>query len=407
MFALAPFFLNVHDVQSVKCKSYPQLEMSEHRFHLRKYFTGCKVRCPDCGHKSFNLYIDSLGEVVFPEDVGWCDRPSCHSQHDHSPTRYFQEHPEKRPKDYCDNRLYPIHSLPLKKIEPKPIMFMPTELMEQTLKGYESNQLFTFLCSKAGEEKVSHAFTLYKIGTARLWNSSTIFWQIDIDGRIRTGKIIKYGPDGHRVKSAKGSLINWTHSLWRDKPTDFQITQCFFGEHLLQSNLESTIMVVESEKSALIGYMFFPEFLWLASGGNNGCLNPQASKVLSGRKVILVPDLNMEKDWNVKAAMLAEVGADVSLFDMEQFNPTPQDRDRGLDIADFILSATPSSREAMFREFEEIKRYWRENNPELYENFMKFYTDFDCELVSIRPMTEEEIARYGKPRTSDGADTHI
>lgn len=128
---------------------------------------------------------------------------------------------------------------------------------------------------------------------------------------------------------------------------------------------------------------------------------------MSGRKVILVPDLNMEKDWNVKATMLAKVGAEVSIFDMEQLNPTPQDRDKGLDIADFILSATPSSREAMFREFEEIKRYWRENNPELYENFMKFYTDFDCELVSIRPMTEEELVRYGKPQTSDSADTHI
>jgi hypothetical protein len=381
--------------------------MSEHRFHLRKYFTGCKVRCPDCGHKSFNLYIDSLGEVVFPEDVGWCDRPSCHTQHDHSPTRYFQEHPEEQPKDYRDNRMPPIHSLPLKKIEPKPIMFMPTELMEQTLKGYESNHLYTFLCTKIGEEKVLHAFDIYKIGTARLWNGSTIFWQIDIDERVRTGKIIKYGTDGHRVKTAKGSMINWTHSLWRDKPEDFQITQCFFGEHLLSCNPESTIMIVESEKSALIGFMYFPDFLWIASGGNNGCLNLQASKVLSGRKVILVPDLNMEKDWNVKAEMLSEVGAEVSIFDMEQLNPTPRDRQAGLDIADFILSATPSCREAMFREFEEIKCYWRENNPELYENFMKFYTDFDCELVSIRPMTEEELAKYGKQQSSDDANRRI
>ena len=381
--------------------------MSEHRFHLRKYFTGCKVRCPDCGHKSFNLYIDSLGEVIFPENVGWCDRPSCHSQHDHSPTRYFQEHPEKRPKDYRDNRMSKIHSLTLKTVQPKPLMFMPTEIMKQTLKGLESNQLYTFLCTKVSEDKVRQAFELYKIGTAKLWNGSTIFWQIDIDGKVRTGKIIKYGSDGHRVKSAKGSMINWTHSLWRDRPKNFQTTQCFFGEHLLPGHPESTIMIVESEKSALVGYMYFSEFLWLASGGNNGCLNQHAAKVLSGRKVILVPDLKMEKDWNDKAEMLSEVGAEVSIFDMEQLNPTPQDRQDGLDIAVFIFRATPSSREAMFREFEEIKRHWRETNPEFYKNFMKLYTEFDCELVSIQPMTEEEIAKYGKPRTSDGADTRI
>lgn len=256
--------------------------MSEHRFHLRKYFTGCKVRCPDCGHKSFNLYIDSLGEVIFPENVGWCDRPSCHSQHDHSPTRYFQEHPEKRPKDYRDNRMSKIHSLTLKTVQPKPLMFMPTEIMKQTLKGLESNQLYTFLCTKVSEDKVRQAFELYKIGTAKLWNGSTIFWQIDIDGKVRTGKIIKYGSDGHRVKSAKGSMINWTHSLWRDRPKNFQITQCFFGEHLLPGHPESTIMIVESEKSALVGYMYFSEFLWLASGGNNGCLNQHANKGIDG-----------------------------------------------------------------------------------------------------------------------------
>ena len=81
-----------------------QFQMKDYRFHLRKYFPGCKVRCPDCGRKSFNLYVDSLGEVAFTEDIGWCDHSGCNSQHDHSPARYFQEHPEKRPKGYEDNR---------------------------------------------------------------------------------------------------------------------------------------------------------------------------------------------------------------------------------------------------------------------------------------------------------------
>ena len=163
---------------------------------------------------------------------------------------------------------------------------------------------------------------------------------------------------------------------------------------------DAHIMLVESEKTALVGFMYFPDFLWLVSGGNNGCLNLEASKVLSGRKVILVPDLKMEKNWNNKAEMLSKVGVDVSVFDLEQFNPSDQDRHAGLDIADFILRTKPSNKESMYREFEEIKRNWRKNNPEFYQNFMKLYNDFDCELISIEPMTEAELAKYGKPQTS-------
>lgn len=277
---------------------------------------------------------------------------------------------------------------------------MPQELMMHSLKDYESNALFKYLCMKVGEEKVRNAFQQYKVGTACLWNGSTIFWQIDIEGNVRTGKIIKYGPDGHRVKTSERSLINWTHSLWREKPENFKLTQCFFGEHLLLQYPDTHIMLVESEKTALVGFIYFPDFLWLASGGNNGCLNPEASKVLSGRKVILVPDLKMEKNWNDKAEMLSKVGVDVSVFDMGQLNPSEQDRQAGLDIADYILRAKPSDKESMYREFEEFKRHWRKNNPEIYHNFMKLYNDFDCELISIEPMTEEELAKYGKPQTS-------
>lgn len=140
-------------------QSNVQFQMKDYRFHLRKYFPGCKVRCPDCGRKSFNLYIDSLGEVAFPEDIGWCD---------HSPARYFQEHPEKRPKGYEDNRTFAIQSLPLKPIEPQPHIFIPQELMMHSLKDYESNALFKYLCMKVGEEKVMNAFQQYNVGTACL-----------------------------------------------------------------------------------------------------------------------------------------------------------------------------------------------------------------------------------------------
>lgn len=115
----------------------------------------------------------------------------------------------------------------------------------------------------------------------------------------------------------------------------------------------------------------------------------------------------MEKNWNDKAEMLSKVGVDVSVFDMGQLNPSEQDRQAGLDIADFILRAKPSDKESMYREFEEIKRHWRKNNPELYNNIMKLFNDFDFELISIEPMTEEELAKYGKSQTSTATNPLI
>ena len=381
--------------------------MKKHRFQLRKYFTGCKVRCPDCGRKSFNLFIDILKEVQFPEDVGWCDHPSCHTQHDHSPAKYFRDHPEKRPKGYADNWTKPFSSLSLQKNQPimteqpKPLMFMPRDFMEQTLHHYHTDRLFGILTELFGEDKVKEVYDRYGVGGAKYGSGSVVFWQQDINGNIRTGKIMRYGDDAHKTELPHGGVVNWAHCMWRQKPKRFQMTQCFFGEHLLTKSSNQTVMLVESEKSAIVGTLFIPRFLWLASGGNNGCLNPEASKVLIGRKVILVPDLNMEKKWAEKLEMLRGLGVDAEMFDMSQLNPTPEDIEKGLDLADFLLCAEPSDKEKMYREFEKIKARWRQENPEFYRNFMNFYTTFDCELTAIEPMTNAELAKYGKPRKED------
>lgn len=82
-----------------------------------------------------------------------------------------------------------------------------------------------------------------------------------------------------------------------DNPDDFNLVQCFFGEHLLPVYPDSKVMIVESEKSAIIASHYYPQYLWLASGGCCGCLNQTASQVLKGREVWLVPDLDAEDRW--------------------------------------------------------------------------------------------------------------
>ena len=172
-------------------------------------------------------------------------------------------------------------------------------------------------------------------------NGASVFWPVDVKGCIRTGKIMQYGNDGHRIK--EDGLVNfmWAHRMKSmvANPGDFNLMQCFFGEHLLSVYPDSKVMIVESEKSAIIASHYYPQFLWLASGGCCGCLNQTASQVLKGREVWLVPDLDAEDRWRGKISMLRTITPTVGIVNALSDMATPQQRAAKLDIADFLLDA--------------------------------------------------------------------
>ena len=99
-----------------------------------------------------------------------------------------------------------------------------------------------------------------------MWNGATVFWQIDVSGNVRAGKIMGYdAKTGHRVKQPFNQ-VSWVHSV--RKIPDFHMRQCLFGEHLLAyaSSMARTVAIVESEKTALIAALFIPDLVWLATG---------------------------------------------------------------------------------------------------------------------------------------------
>jgi len=96
----------------------------------------------------------------------------------------------------------------------------------------------------------AHLINIYKIGTSTHFKGgTTIFWQIDTLGNLRTGKPIKYNSNtGKRIKKPFVAT-NWVHTLqYKDK---FDHRQCLVGEHLLAEVLMSPIALVESEKTAI------------------------------------------------------------------------------------------------------------------------------------------------------------
>ena len=306
--------------------------MSEYRFHLQKYKLGNRYTCPQCGRKRcFARYIDEEGQIMFPDNVGRCNHEQSCGYH-YTPSDYFKDNPDVVNKDSWNNEM-PIKES--KKEKPRPT-FIESKLMEQTLHGYPVNPLYKYLSTVFGKEETERLFSLYKVGTSKKWGGSTLFWQIDINGNVRTGKIMKYdAKSGHRIKDPH-SMVTWVHSEL--KQPDFTLRQCFFGEHLLTDKTTTkTIAIVESEKTAIIATHFISDFIWLATGGMNGCFNKEAIEVLKGREVILIPDLGAIEKWKSKLPLLQSVCKQVLVSNVLEDNSTDEQRLQGLDIADFLL----------------------------------------------------------------------
>lgn len=102
---------------------------------------------------------------------------------------------------------------------------------------------------------------------------------------------------------------------------------------------ESTksVAIVESEKSALIASSYLPQYLWIASGGKNGCFREENLSVLKGRNVVLFPDLGAIDDWSARITTIQRMGITVKLFNYLEKNATPEQRKNEFDIADFLL----------------------------------------------------------------------
>ena len=96
-------------------------------------------------------------------------------------------------------------------------------------------------------------------------------------------------------------------------------------------------MLVESEKTCLIASHFMPDFLWLATGGKDGCFNEDTMQVLHDRDVILMPDLGATEKWTKKSAILTPICKSVTVSTVLEQMATDEQREAGLDISDFLL----------------------------------------------------------------------
>ena len=300
-----------------------------HRYILEPYKgMNTRYRCPSCQQrdKTFSLYIDKeTGEHIHPT-VGRCNRES-NCGHHYTPKQYFQDNSisfdNPQPKAYKPQLFTP---------PPKPVSFIPVEVFKASLKAHETNHFVQFLIDLFGVEVASQLVSHYFIATSKHWNGATVFWQIDTQGKIRTGKIMLYSPStGKRVKEPFNH-INWVHTAV--KQPDFELKQCLFGEHLLNDKTKP-VAIVESEKTAVIASVYLPQFIWVAVGSLTN-LNAEKCNILKGRTVTLFPDLNGFEKWSSKAKELSHL-AIFTVSDLLECKATEAERKQGFDLADYLI----------------------------------------------------------------------
>jgi hypothetical protein len=328
-----------------------------HRYILQTYHgRGSRFVCPNCRHSrhTFARYIDTRTNTYVADHVGICDRLDNCGYH-YPPRAYFAD------SGYSGSGVVARGSGNLANTNHEPRFpnhnTMPFHYVTDTTKAYHRNNFIVFLTKCFDEATALRLAALYRIGTSKHWPGATIFWQIDLNDNVRTGKIMLYNPaDGHRVKQPFNH-ITWAHTLvgksesksekhipdlrgLPDFPTKgFSLNQCFFGEHLLNTHPFKIVAIAESEKTAVICSFFYPEYIWLASGSLDGLTLPKCS-VLKDRRVILYPDLNGYIKWSGKAKTLnfrlpkAKFTVDYTL----EKSATAEERAQGLDMADRWLN---------------------------------------------------------------------
>jgi len=313
--------------------------MDSYRFHLEKWTVGTvshsnKHVCPNCGKRCFVRYVDERTGGYLADHVGRCDREESCGYH-YPPRAFFRDHPEFRPT-------VPEVPSPRRATEdsrrPARVWTIELPFFNQT-QGVGS-ALKTFLESRLGSG-VQGAWEAYRIGGTA--DGRVVFWQIDSQGRIRIGKVMRYDSHtGHRVKNSPGSF-NWVHADLRRRghlPKEWQLSQVLFGEHLLSPTPDAPVCLVEAEKTAVVCSLFLPKYIWLATGGLEN-FRAEVCGCLKGRRIRIYPDLGAFEKWSRKAEELSVgIGFEYSMSSLLEEKATDEERREGLDLADYLLRTT-------------------------------------------------------------------
>lgn len=291
-------------LRSLRIKNKPM-----YRYSLDK---SCKkFVCPNCNKKSFVRYYDNEQNDYLDENFGRCDRETNCKYH-------------IAPKQIC--AISTITAPPLK----IKASTLPSHLLKQCKKNFEHNHFVQFLRIHFSDEEIDLVIEKYFIGSSNHWKGATVFWQINDQNEVRTGKVMLYDPiSGSRIKKPFPH-ITWVHKILKIEP--YNLKQCLFGLHL--KNSCKTIAILESEKSALMMSLLLPKYCWMATGSKAN-LKRELLLPLKESNIVVYPDKSEFEDWNKITVALQKEGFRIRCSRFIEDLDVPA----GTDLADLYLKA--------------------------------------------------------------------
>ena len=308
--------------------------MNVYRYQLEKYRgRGSRYVCPQCGRKyAFTRYVDTHNNNEYVnEKVGKCNRLDKCGYH-YTPKQYFEDNPWLRDKEFSFNSKHRVFERKkIEKPDAEPYGAIPRWFMEQTLGrdcGYKQWLRTTF--GDIAERLIAE----YYIGGNA--EGDALFWQVDHNDNVRTGKIMSYDPATGKRHKGEEAYLDWVHSVMQRSgilPEGWRLRQCLYGEHLLKRRPEEIVAVAEGAKTAHVGSALMPDMVWVAVDSMLG-ITPERLEPLKGRKCIFFADEGRGyEEWKERLGPIAYgVGFQYLLSDFVQEHALLA----GGDIADMI-----------------------------------------------------------------------
>lgn len=214
---------------------------------------------------------------------------------------------------------------------------------------------------------------LKAFGLGRGQKGRTLFFYKNKTGKYTNAKAILYGPDLHRSKEIPPSFIF-------SKAQGYQA--CLYGE--FQLNKCTDVILVESEKTALLGAYAMPGKAWIATGGASG-LTAEKAQSLKGACVTICFDADKagRKNAEKSKALLDSMGIRCGIKDLFQ---SAQD---GADLADYLIEKLKLIKQKIEALTPEQREIFEEKAGVL--EYMAGRSKYEAELQALKIVTKEDF----------------
>jgi predicted P-loop ATPase len=254
--------------------------------------------CPACTSRDTFRYYEGL-----PREFGICDRENNCGFHNkpHGVIHAMLDYTAPTPK------------------EPAKIIYPNVEYCNGILNNQSSN--FHLFCINKLQITPEH-LKKWKVGTNE--NDTAFLYQTEAKQYVNI-VFIEYGTNCKRNKKKFPFSLKSNNSIEK-------YSLCLFGSHILSPITENkTVCLVESEKTACIASFFYPQFDWLATGGNNK-LTGEKIHILYNRSVFYVNDADKAGKESSTLKRLTEYKQNFQIINLFP------DRNDGYDLADAIIT---------------------------------------------------------------------